>query len=71
MMTLEIDFFLNDKPWQKVLLADLFWEKNTAEWLKDSADKPKQTRQMKVHRKMKTWTHKIPVSYFLCQHSAF
>jgi hypothetical protein len=30
---------LADKPWQKVLLADLLWEKNTAEWLADSAAK--------------------------------
>ena len=30
---------LADKPWQKVLLADLLWEKNITEWLADSANK--------------------------------
>jgi hypothetical protein len=35
---------LADKPWQKVLLADLLSDKNTIEWLVDSVDKPKQTR---------------------------
>ena len=34
---------LTDKPWQKVLSADLLWEKNTAEWLPDLADKLKRT----------------------------
>ena len=24
--------YLADKSWQKILLADLLWEKNTAEW---------------------------------------
>jgi len=32
---------LADKSWQKVLLADLLWGKNTAEYLADSADKLK------------------------------
>jgi hypothetical protein len=34
---------LADKPWLKVLFADLLWEKNTAEWLTDLADKLKRT----------------------------
>jgi len=32
-MKLNIIVRLADKPWQKVLLADLLWEKNIAEWL--------------------------------------
>jgi len=31
---------LADKPWLKVLLADLLWEKNTVRWLKSMAYKP-------------------------------
>ena len=39
---------LADKPWQKVLLADLLWEKNTAEWLADSVDKLKRIRSSRT-----------------------
>jgi hypothetical protein len=30
---------LAGKLWQKVLFADLLWEKNTIEWLTNSTDK--------------------------------
>jgi hypothetical protein len=34
---------LAEKPWLEVLFTDLLWEKNTTEWLTDSADKLKRT----------------------------
>jgi hypothetical protein len=37
---------LADKPWLKVLFANLLWEKNTAEWLADFADKIKRTGRL-------------------------
>ena len=37
-----------DKPLQKVLLVDLLGEKNTAEWLIDSADKLNHSKMSKL-----------------------
>jgi hypothetical protein len=39
---------LTDKPWLKILFADLLWEKNTVEWLANLTDKLKWTWRDKI-----------------------